>query len=37
MDTSGFYSILVDLSWILAMVAVGLGIVYIFVKPEEKK
>lgn len=37
MDTSSFYNLLIDLSWILAMVAAGLGVVYIFVKPEEKQ
>jgi hypothetical protein len=37
MDISSFYSILINLSWILTMVAVGLGVVYILVKPEEKQ
>jgi hypothetical protein len=37
MDISSFYSILINLSWILAMVAAGLGVVYILVKPEEKQ
>jgi hypothetical protein len=37
MDISSFYSILINISWILAMVAAGLGVVYILVKPEEKQ
>jgi hypothetical protein len=37
MDLSSFYNMLIDLSWILAMLAAGLGVVYIFVKPEEKQ
>lgn len=37
MDLSSFYNLLVDLSWILATVAAGLGVVYIFVKPEKNQ
>jgi len=37
MDTSTFFSILTELSWILAIVAAGLGVVYILVKPEDKQ
>jgi hypothetical protein len=35
MDTSTLFSILTELSWILAIVAAGLGVVYILVKPED--
>jgi hypothetical protein len=37
MDTSSFFTLLQDLVWILAMVGAGIGVVYILVKPEEKK
>jgi hypothetical protein len=37
MDISSFYSILTDLSWILALAAAGLGFLYIFLKPDEKQ
>ncbi len=36
MDIASYYNILVDLAWILPMVVVVLGIVYILIKPEEK-
>ncbi len=36
MDISTFYTLLYDLSWILALAAAGLGFVYVFLKPEEK-
>jgi hypothetical protein len=37
MDLTSFYNLLTELSWILAMVAAGLGVIYIFVQPEEKQ
>jgi hypothetical protein len=37
MDTTSFFTMLQDLVWILAMAAAGIGVVYILVKPEEKK
>jgi hypothetical protein len=37
MDISTFYSLLTDLSWILALAAAGLGFLYVFLKPEEKQ
>lgn len=37
MDTSSFFTLLQELVWILAMVGAGIGVVYILVKPEEKK
>jgi len=37
MDTSSFFTLLTDLVWVLAMVAAGIGVVYILVKPDEKK
>jgi hypothetical protein len=36
MDISTFYTLLNDLSWILALAAAGLGFIYVFLKPEEK-
>jgi hypothetical protein len=36
MDIGTFYTLLYDLSWILALAAVGLGFIYVFLKPEEK-
>jgi len=37
MDNIAFYTLLNNLSWILAIVTAGLGFLYVFVKPEEKK
>ncbi len=37
MDTSSFFTLLTDLAWVLAVVAAGIGIIYILVKPGEKK
>jgi len=37
MDLTSFYTILTDISWILAVVAAGLGVVYIIAKPEEEQ
>jgi len=37
MDISSFYSILTNLSWILALAAAGLGFLYIYLKPEDKQ
>jgi hypothetical protein len=37
MDINSVYPILINLSWILAMVGVALGVIYVFVKPEEKQ
>ena len=37
MDLNSFYNILIDLSWVLAVVGVALGFVYVLIKPEEKK
>jgi hypothetical protein len=37
MDNTAFYMLLNNLSWILAIVTAGLGFLYVFVKPEEKK
>jgi hypothetical protein len=37
MDLISFFDILVDLTWILAMIGVTLGVVYVLVKPEENK
>jgi hypothetical protein len=37
MDLTSFFDILVDLTWILAMIGVTLGVVYVLVKPEENK
>jgi hypothetical protein len=37
MDLSSFYPLLIDLTWVLAMVGVALGFVYVLIKPEEKK
>jgi hypothetical protein len=37
MDNNAFYALLNNLSWIIAMVTAGLGFIYVFVKPEEKK
>ncbi len=37
MDINAFYSLLNNLTWILAIVAAGLGFLYVFVKPEEKR
>ena len=37
MDATAFYGLLGNLSWILAMLALGLGVLYVFVRPEEKK
>lgn len=37
MDTTSFFNLLTDLTWVLAMIAAGIGVVYILVKPEEKK
>ena len=37
MDNTAFYTLLNNLSWILAIVTAGLGFLYVFVKSEEKK
>ena len=37
MDAAAFYGLLETLSWVLAMLALGLGVLYVFVRPEEKK
>ena len=38
MDIASYYTILVDLSWILSTVVIVLGVVYVLIsKPEEKK
>ena len=37
MDTTTYYTLLENLIWILAVAAAGIGVVYIFVKPSEKK
>ena len=37
MDTSAFFGFLDQLSWILAMIGLGLGFLYVFIKPNEKK
>ncbi len=37
MDATAFYGLLGTLSWVLAMLALGLGVLYVFVRPEEKK
>ena len=37
MDANDFFNLLGNLSWVLAMLALGLGFLYVFVKPQEKK
>jgi hypothetical protein len=37
MDVNAFFGLLSNLSWVLAMLALGLGFLYVFVKPQEKK
>ncbi len=37
MDINSYYTILIDLAWILPMIVLVLGVVYILIKPEEKK
>ncbi len=37
MDLNSYYTILIDLAWVLPMIVVVLGVVYILIKTEEKK
>lgn len=38
MDIASYYTILVDLSWVLSTAVIVLGVVYVLIsKPEEKK
>ena len=37
MDIASYYNILIDLAWILPMIVVVLGVVYVLIKPEDKK
>lgn len=38
MDIASYYTILVDLSWVLSTAVIVLGVVYVLIsKPEEKR
>ena len=37
MDIASYFTLLIDLAWILPMVVVILGVVYILIKPEDKE
>jgi hypothetical protein len=37
MDIGAFYTLLNNLSWILAILAAGLGFIYVLLKPEDKQ
>jgi hypothetical protein len=38
MDIAGYYTILVDLSWVLSTAVIVLGVVYVLIsKPKDKK
>ena len=38
MDIASYYTILVDLSWVLSTAVIVLGVVYVLIsKPEDKK
>jgi hypothetical protein len=37
MDIASYFNTLIDIAWILPMIVIVLGVVYVLIKPEDKK